>query len=372
MRAEEVALQLARRYPLEDGSLTKNVEVRSLVRSGAVMTAETVDSHGLAAGQNVAIAGAVTPIAVAVLTRTGTTAFLETAAPHDLTEAIAGEVTISGAVEANFNGTFEVTGVPSRLRLTLAIADSGATVATGTIVVLGAASALNSYDGLYEVLDAPTPTSFRFSHPKTSLANPVGTIEARTKPRIAIGVSPERLVSMYTEQKQSEKWLFVVLGDVDPSKSRDVRSDAFDNQQRGNELRQQILQNFSLLLFAPATDELSGARARDDAEALFRPICRSVLGFNFESGLYVGNSQGRAQFTGHGFLSYDSAVYVHRYSFQQVVDLVFEDSVGPDLDVAFRDLEFALFPVLPVIPDGAGTETVSLDANVDLDEEPEP
>jgi hypothetical protein len=101
---------------------------------------------------------------------------------------------------------------------------------------------------------------------------------------------------------------------------------------------------------------------RDDAEDLFRPICRSLLFSAFDSGLHVGE-QSPLQFVQHGFSSYNTAFYIHAYQFEQTVDLTFDDTVGYDLDVAFRDI------TLDIKVD-IGTGEPSLTADIDLDEEP--
>jgi hypothetical protein len=371
VRAEDVVRELANRLPQRSGAFTTNVEIRAVTRAGTTMTAECEEEHGLEAGSAVAIVGAVTPLAVSALTRLGAVGTVETTNPHDLTAAVATTIELVGAVEPSFVGTFQVLRVVNRRTIEFSMADAGPLVATGTIELRGAASALQSYNGTYGVLDAPTPTSFRFTHPKVGLANPVGEMQARARPRISSGVSPDRVAQAYTEQKLNDLWLFAVLADVEASKSRLIKADAVDNLTASTEFRQQLAQNFALYLYIPTSEQLTARAARDLSEELFRPICQSILFAQLDSLLYVGR-QGRVQFVGHGFHGYNSAVYVHSFAFQQVVDLTFEDSTGPDLDVAFRDIDLAMFPVLPVIPDGAGTEAVSLDAHVDLDEEPEP
>jgi len=370
MRARDVVIALAARLPQLSDAFTSNAPIRSASRSGTMLTFTCDDPHGLEAGASVAIANARTPLVVASVSRVGALGTLETVDRHDLTAGTAGTIELAGANEANFVGVFTVTRVVNRRTLEFSIADAGALTGTGTITVLGASSALQDYNATYAVLDTPTPTSFRVAHPATTLAAPVRTaavaMEARTRPRVAAGLTPERIAQTYTAQRAADLWLFVSLGDVEASKSRSIKSDAVDNLGAGTEFRQQLLQNFTVYAYVPTSAELSAEQARDRAEEIFPAVCQSILFSQLDSGLAVGR-QGRVMFTNHGFFAYNQAVYVHAFTFQQVVDLTFGDTVGHDLDVAFRDIDLALFPVLPA----GGTEAVSMDAHVDLDDEPE-
>ncbi len=366
MRAADVVTQLAVLLPQLSDAFTQNVGITSLTRAGTVMTAITAADHGFLVGDAVAITGAVTQIPIDVLTRAGTVGTLHTTADQDLTNDIAQEITISGATEPEFNGTFPLVNVDSRRTIRFTMADAGPVTATGAPVLENGESALRQYDSTYAVETVPDPTTFTFQQPDTTLLDPIGNIEARGKVRISSAVDPDRMRAAYTEKDVGELWLVVALDDVAASKSRMVRSDAIDNLYPSDEFRQQIIQALTLYLYVPAQEEISASDARDLAEDLFRPICQSILGAGFDSGLFVG-TQGRMQFSGHGTFAYDTAVYVHGYSFQQVVDLYFQDTVGPDLDVAFRNLDFDSVTVV----EGGTQQGPVLTAAIDLDDVPE-
>ena len=347
MKASDVVTQMALLLPQLTGKFTSDVSVTSLSRSGTVMTAACDEPHLLKPGDAVSIVGAVTPIVVSDLKRTGEVGTLVTAADHDVSSKKAQpNITISGSPTSEFNGSFAVIDAPDRRTIRFSMEDSGPTTgdSTGTILEDGE-SPLRLYNTAYSVLETPTPTTFTFIQPNATIPDPVGTITARTKPRVAQGVDPDRIVALYTEKLAGELWAFVVLEDVPASKSRSIASDAIDNLQPGTFFRQQVIQPFTIYLFVPVSESKSGMAGRDEAEDLFRDVCRSVLFGKFDSGLAVGE-QGPVQFVSHGTFRYDTAVYVHAYSFQQVVDLSFEDTVGPDLDVAFRCIDLKLIPQL--------------------------
>lgn len=365
MKASDIVSQLMARLPANTNRLTDEVGVVSVNRISDVLTVECDAPHALSIGHSATIVGAKTPIAISSLTRVGPIGTLVTAIPHDLTLSIAKTVVLSGAAEAEFIGTFSVLSVPSRMKITFQIADSGPTTATGSPILENGASFLQAYDGRYAVVAADTPTQFKVLHPSTSLPDPVGTIKARFRPRIARAISPERAIQAYTEQESEDRaWLFAVLGTVSASKNRRVVSDARDNANRGNFVRQQILQPFALYLITPTAKTVSGDDGRDVAEDLFRPICQSILHKKFDSGLSVGQ-QGAVQFLDHSQFRYDPAVYVHEYQFEQVVDLTFGDTVGHDDDVAFREIDLTQYPIAP-----GSTGASFLEATpINLDEE---
>lgn len=368
MRAADVVAQLAVLLPQRTDQFTGNVVVSSLTRAGTTMTAVTAVPHDMEDGDAVAIVGATTQITIGSLTRSGEVGTLVTDSDHDLTDGVNPTITTSGAAESEFNGTFDVINVDNRRTVRFVMADAGATTATGSPILEDAESALRSYDSTFEVTTVPTPTSFTFEQPDTTLLDPAPTasIEARTKPRISAGVNPERILAAYTKKEVDELWLFAVLGDVNASKSRAIRSDAIDNLMPGDNFRQQIIQSVTLYMFVPAERQIAAATARDDSEDLFQPICQSVLGSSFDSGLFVGE-EGKLQFVGHGTWDYNTSVYVHQYAFQQVVDLYEQDTVGPDLDVAFRNIDMTSTPELP---SGQTEDTPVLTAIIDLDDVP--
>ena len=360
MKASEIVTQLKVLLPQLTNLFTDEISIASLTRSGSIITAQCGEIHNLVAGDAVAIVGAVTQITISSLTRSGVVGTLVTATNHDLSESIATAVTLSGADEAEFRGTFVLISVLNRKTVSFVMVDSGPTTASGSPVLEGAESPLRDYNSTYPVLDTPTTTSFTFTESSTGLLDPLGTIVARVKPRISAGISIERCRDAYTEENPGSYWIFVVLGPVDASKNRKIGSDSLDNQNRGNEFRQQIIQPFSIFVFVPVTGEVAAREARDDQEDLFPLICRSVLFSQFESGLAVGK-QGYAQFVSHEIFDYNTAVYIHAFTYQQTVDLIFGDTTGFALDVAFRNIDLTVTPLL------GGADELTQSA-IDLDE----
>jgi hypothetical protein len=345
--------------PKHSNVFTANVSISSLTQTAGTATATTATAHGLAVGDQVNLVGVKTPIVISTLTRSGTVGTLVTATNHDLTEGYSTEVEIAGATEAAFNGTFTILAVSSRTTVTFTMADSGATTATGSPLLLNGANYLNQYNGLWQVATVPSTTTFTFTVPATLASPAAGSPVAKTLPRISAVVSEDIIVDAYTKQPQADAWAFVVLGDVTASKSRHIDSDAVSNLQRGDNFRQQLIQPVTVYVVIPSRDENAARAARDQCEDLLQPLTKSLVFKAFSTGLNVA-TRGPLNFVGHGFAAYHRAWYMHAYEFQQVADLTFEDTVGYDDDVAFRDisLDMRLSP-------GTGTQILTADINLD-------
>lgn len=346
MRAEDIITQLANLLPQHTDKLTTNVSVTSLTLSGTTVTAQCAAAHGMVVNQQVNIVGAKSPIVINSLVRSGTVGTLITDTPHDFIKhtTLPQTVELSGATEVEFNGTFVLLSVPNRNTVTFKMVDSGATAATGSPVLLNGWSYLQGFNGLQQITAVPAADQFQYEITTTPPTNTAaGTIVAKTAPRISGAVTEQRVIEAYTEQGPDEWWAFVVLGDVTASKSRQIDSDATANIQRGNEYRQQIIQPFNVLVLAPSSNTIAARQTRDECEAFFQPLCKSLLFSKLDSGLNVG-AQNPISFVSHGVFAYDSAFYAHLYSFEAVADITFDDTVGYSEDVAFRDIDFTMFP----------------------------
>lgn len=360
MKAQDIVNQLAVILPSFVDDFTTQVAVTSLTRSGTTVTANTAAAHGLAVGEQSNITGAQTPITVTSIDRVGIVATLVTAADHDLTEGEGATVQISGATEAEFNGTFTLLTEPNRRTLTFQVADSGPTTATGSPLLLNGSNIFQSYNGLQNVTAVPTTTSFQYEVTDATLFTPAaGTIVAKSNPRISAAVEFERIIDAYTEQKINEAWLFVVLGDSLADKNRNIDTDSTDNIQNGNFFNQRLIQNIQLYVILPTSAEIAGRSSRDRCEELLKPICQSILGVKFAS--LVENTNNPLMITGHGIQAYSTAYYAHQYAFEATLQLGPTDIFVPSDHVAFRDMDVTI---------GLDVGTETFNTKIDLDDTP--
>ena len=360
MRASDIVNQIAAVLPSLVDDFTTQISVTGLSRVGTTVTAATAAAHGLVVGGQANVTGSVTPISVASIIRVGIVATMVTDADHDITENAGFDVQVSGAAEAELNGTFQLSSVPNRRTLKYVVADSGALSATGSPLLLSGSSPLQSYNGLKEITAVPTTTSFEFEVSDASLFTPpAGTIVAKTSPRIGAAVDFDRLLDAYTKQTQGNAWLFVVMGDAVADKSRRIDTDATDNIQSGHYFNQRLIQNVQLFVFLPTSAEIAGRSSRDRCAELLGPICRSVLTAKFPS--LVENDNNPLMLTGHGLQAYNTAFYAHQYAFEATIQLGPTDTYTPGDDVAFRDIDLAM---------GLDVGTETFNTKIDLDDEP--
>lgn len=364
MKASAVITQLINRLPQLTNLFTTDYAVTSVTSSGTAATVTTNKSHGLSVGSFVNIIGATADVAIASITRSGTVCSVVTSADHDLTlsdnDITRGKtVTITGATESEFNGTFVLTRVLNRRNFTFTKADSGATTATGTPLVVDGAGVFG-YSGLQSVVSVPTPTTFTYTLPKAIYSPAGGSISVRTEYRISGAATVERALEAYTAQDLDSLWGFVVLDDVVASKNRSVRIDSTDALTRTSYIKQDLIQPFSFYVVAPSVDGITGRVQRDQMEDLLPILCKSLIGKKFDSGL-SGEQEYVTTFVSHGFQEYNSAYYVHGFNFETVAVLTFEDSIGYDDDVAFRDIDLSMLIDF-------GTQEDALTTSVDLDE----
>src|SRR5262249_27366403 len=139
---------------------------RGAVEVGNAVTITTGTApHGLSVGDTVEISGAsigavgiIAPGTVGA-TESGSTVTITTTAPHGLT---AGQViSISGVNNPGYNGSFVITGTTATT-FTYTAAVTGLAPSGGGQVTTG-------YNGTYQVTSVPTPTSFTYTLPFTGL-----------------------------------------------------------------------------------------------------------------------------------------------------------------------------------------------------------
>lgn len=373
MKAQDIVDKLAAKIPLFTAAFSNSINISSIVPTGITALATTPTAHNLVDGQEVAIIGAEAPVQIdtATFLRTGSQAAFETLQDHDLTlserDVAAGgkTITISGATEAEFNGTFQLTQVVNRRKLIIAVTDAGPTTITGSPIVENANGGI--FNGLFPIT-LIDPTSFEYMLPVSYSLNAVTTnAKAQTSIRIASVLDIDQYIQdLYTKQLIGDHQLIVQLGDVSMSKKRNEETDASASTVGEYSFTPILIQPFAIYIVMNASQDLTASQLRDQVESEFVPaIFSSVLRAKFDTGFMY--SQYRATFTGHGVYGYsddngkNKAVYVHEVTFEQLTQLCKSDMVGADDNVAMRDVSYTLTTDL-----GTG----ELTADIDLDEEP--
>lgn len=375
MIAQDIVDRLSGDLPLFTDGFSNSVDIDSITVVGTTATATTASAHSLVDGQNVAVLKAEAPVQIDTGTflRTDSSATFETLQDHDLTlsqlDIANGGKTIdmSGATEAEFNGTFVLIKVVNRRKLIIAVADSGPTTISGAPIVENANGQI--FNGLFAATNL-TATTFDYTLP---VSYPLDAVTDEAVAQITIRILSvldieQYLQDVYTKKTIGDDVLVVQLGDVTQSKKRNEETDAASSTTGEYSYTPMLIQPFAVYIIQNVTDKLTGTQARDKVEKEYVPaVFSSILRAAFDT--QFTHSQYRATFTGHGVFAYsdvngkNKAIYAHEVSFEQLAQLTKIDMVGPVQDVAMRDVEYKLTTDL-----GTGT----LDATIDLDEEPTP
>lgn len=362
MKASDAIIQLQAVLPTVTDDFSTQIALASVVPAGTTATATTVIAHPFVVGNVVNISGTLSPVVIDSITRDETVATATTATPHDITEGFHDSVTISGANESEFNGTFPLVSSINRKTFSFTVPDSGATVGTGSMLLEDPPSPFG-YNGLITITAVPAANQFEYQLPVALTEPAVGSGVVHSSIRVTGAVNIDRAVDMYTEQPdQDSMWAFVVLGDTITSKDRNTKNDAITSAAPGSDRRQQIYQTFSVYVFKPATGDLSGRDARDDMEDVMVSLFKSLLYWVPPAGLSSDSGLG-VVFVSGGFEQYNTAFYVHEFQFQLVTEITRNDTIDPDFNVAFRDISLTMQTSL-------GTE--QLTADIDLDDVPLP
>lgn len=360
MKASDIIMQLQVVLPTLTNDFSEQIVLNSVTPTGTTALAVTATDHPFVVGDVVNISDTVAPVAITSISRTGTVATVTTATNHDITENdLTTEVTISGTTEAIFNGTFPLLSANNRLTFQFTATESGPPTATGGL--LEDPPGAFGYNGLKTITAIPNLTSFQYELPValTVAAGPGGVVHSSIQ--ITGALNEERAREMYTAQAGSDSlWGFVSLGDTTASKDRNSRNDAVTSATPGGDRRQQIFQNFSVFVFKPAPDDLSARAARDQMEDVMLNLFQSLMYWKAPSGLSDTGNMG-VTFNDHGFLSYDTATYVHEFRFQLLSNITQNDTIAPDFNVAFRDIDLTI---------GTNLGPEKLTATIDLDDDP--
>lgn len=360
MKSEDVIKQLQATLPTVTDRFSEQLQLASVVPTGttALATLVTPLTIPFVNGQVVTISGTLAPVVIDSINRSGTVASVVTQTPHDITEGFHDTVVISGANESEFNGSFKLLSAKNRMSFQFEMADAGATVATGSLLLDSPPSAFG-FNGLVAVSN-PTTTTFEYTLPQPLTESAVGTGIVHTASRVSGGTEIERIQAMYTKDPPEDLWAWVVLGSTETSQDRNTRADFITGSGPGGERKLLIFQSVSVYVFVPTSDSLSGREAMDLMQDVLVDLLKSLAFWKPPTTLASTLGLGLI-FSGHRPQSYLEAYYVHEFSFEHVEQITRADTVASDFNVAFRDISLSINP-------STGDEVMT--ANVDLDDVP--
>jgi len=352
MSPSEIVNQLRKLLPTFTDLFTDNITNTALSVTSGVATATTPSSHGLATGDAITIANAVTPNPIISFTKDGLNFTFKTSVNHDLTLGEQDTVTLSGFTDGDWNDTFTLKKVPNRTEFTVQSTNADPVLNTNEILdeILTGGN-----NGIFGITVTST-TIFTFA---TTSRDTTSTVTIKSEPRITAVPDLDELARQYTKQVPTKFWAFVIFNPIVASKDRSVRSDRINSRTAADDKRSNYSQTFSVFVVAPTPNQLSGLDAMDICyQDLLQPFSRSLVGFKpisplSETGVYVVTLLGSSQ------ALYNRAIYIHQFDFEFAFDLTNADAVDPISNQAFRDIPSTFI---------VGTDD-PLTASINLDED---
>ncbi len=362
-KSKDIINQLLSILPILTDKFSDTLVVSSLTRSGSTATVTTAGTHGLTTNDLVHISGALSPLVVDSLTILDDIVTGITFEDHDLTLGFQEDITIEGANEAGYNGTFKLLSVPNRKTFTYDnLGTPVSSPATGSIVVFDGKD--RGYNGLFVVTSVPTTTTFTYTLVGTPISPARGDVLAKKNFRISGGVTLDRLTQAYSPQQSPNRlWLFVVPNRAFSTKVRQFDNDATYTPAHGDAYRQQIIEQYILYVFFPTVDEIAARFTTDEAQDIRTLIFKAILGVKFPFNLNEEDKYLMA-YVEDGLAEYVGSYYVHQYVFEISAYINSRDIVDPSNEVAFREIDLTL---KQETPDDLSPE---LTVDIDLDNEP--
>ena len=283
--------------------------------------------HNLIVGDVVSFKDVLFPNPITSLTQVDGVGTLITTYPTDITHPYKETVTISGATETSYNGTFDIVSVINRSTITFTI-DSGAPVtATGSPILTE--SGLARYNNLFNVVSVPTATSFTFTNVSEDFVSTgTPTFNIYKDNRIAGDITPERATASYSKQDDGDFWMFIVSEDSVASDSRAVNSDFVQEYVSGDFYRNLTQEKFALYVYVPAIAVITPVDAQDICRnELKMALIKTLAGF-FPAKLFYNDYQG-TYYISDEFHDYTTSYYVHKFTFAAQVTVALEDIFIP-------------------------------------------
>lgn len=368
MKAQDIITHMMRYLPQYSTRYSSNITPTSIVVSGTTVTMVFAAAHGVVDGGIVNVHGALIENPIDTIDDSGDNIVFTTTLDHDITYGWTNEtqtVNLTSVTDPSVNGDYTL--LSSINRRTFEIATFPDTALAD--VVLNEPRSL-SINGTFNI-DLISDTSFSFELDSAFAVDPnvkTESVSVDNYIRISGGVSIDRIEKAYTEQSKHEMWAFVVLGDTETSKDRNVSDDATLNQRNMNAWNVNMMQDFAVFLFVPSKKEdgkvsLTGRYARDLIEDERVALYKALLGTEFDTG-FAQDPISSTVPNGDGLQKDANAYIIYRFNFQQVAEVTSDDIVNKANHVALRDISIDYLDAF------RENGNIIMEADVNTDESP--
>ncbi len=345
MRLSELVTQAQKKLPIYTGYFSNTISASSLTADGTTCTLTTTTPHGLEVGQEFTIRNAKIKNNIISLTQNHGLGRLVTQYAHQVTKNTplrrgdSTHITIIGANEEIYNGTFLIMDIPNANVVEFSIDETAPTIATGTPYL--EEDCFANFNGRHTVASVVSNTELTFELPYTPASNiALGDIKIYSGARISGEYSIEHAIEAYEAIGTNELWGFCVLSGANVSKSRVNHTDAIATIQQNADVRMDLVQDFDFFVIIPTTSEYCWIDFVDLANNLRKPILKTFHRAKVQSGMtdedcylaFVGDQP--VDTTTKAFMVYD-------FKFQATINISNEDGVDGEFEPAIRELRMS-------------------------------
>ena len=368
MKLRPVLEQYCKALPQFTDLFTETIDITNLTQTGGVGEATTLTPHSFSIGNIITFSDATGVVPLTSLTpSTLTQAIGRSTIDNGLSMAMNFKdkstnltVDLIGSNEAEFNGTFKLLDVPNRFSFIAEIPNTGS-AATGSPQLLN--YAFGYYNGSHVITGVPTTTTFNFVISPLAPPLTTGNIKAHFNYRIGAAITLDRAESFYTKQTEQDKyWLILAPGVSTPSKDRNIINDSvYTAQLKSVAFRQRLIENYHCLIFAPSSNDTSGAQTIETIEDVKVALINSMGRFPNTTPFDAQEEDFVYTYGGGEILTYNTAYVVYQFSFDTNFDITYNDLWDSGKYTPFRNIE----QDLEINDEG------QLLANIDLDSDPD-
>lgn len=343
MRLSDLVIHARKKLPLYTDYFSEKIKVSNIVVEGNEATMTTEAPHHLEAGATFTIQGAKTKNRIVSLTQKHGLGRIVTEYDHQVTKNTplrvgdSTHITIYGANEEIYNGTFLIMDIPNCNVIEFSIDANAPLTATGNPYLLE--ERYGSINGAQKVTELTNKNTVKFLL-NAGVENPDanGDIYIRSGIRISGEFSIEHALESYEANGTNELWGFCILDGANVSKSRLNKTDAISTAQLGTDLRAELVQDFNFFVIIPTTSDYCWIDFVDLAQELRKPILKTFHRAKVESG--VTDEDSYLAFVGDNPVDTTTKAFmVYQYKFQSTINLQNEDGIEEEFSPALRNLE---------------------------------
>lgn len=370
MKLNDLVKLAQKKLPLYTDKFSKKIAVTNLSGEAnstiCTLSTGTVE-HGLEVGEEFIINGAKRENKIVSLTQNHGLGRLVTEFAHQVTKNTplrAGDsthITIQGANEEAYNGTFLIMDIPNANVIEFDISSSAPTEATGKPIL--AEDTYSNYNGRHIVKTVEDKYTITFETDRVpDTATPIGDIFIRTGVRISGEYSIDHCIEAYEAVGNDELWGFCVLNGANVSKSRVNKSDAIATAELGTDIRIELIQDFDFFIIIPTTSEYCWIDFVDLAQDLRKAVLKVFHRAKVDSG--VTDNDAYLAFVGDQPVDTTTKAFmIYQYKFQTTINIQNLDGIEPDFTPAIREFEMHH-------KDNLGTEDAyNIDSYADIPDE---